>query len=124
MTTEHKHLIIRAEVRNVPRYEQNIIDWTKHLIDDIGMKILLGPYATYCDKPGNKGFTCATIIETSHVIVHTWDEQSPALVQVDVYTCGALDPQTVFDALDKWEPTKIEYKYLDREKNLKEIKID
>ena len=86
MTTEHKHLIIRAEVRHVPRYEQNIIDWTKHLIDDIGMKILLGPYATYCDKPGNKGFTCATIIETSHVIVHTWDEQSPALVQVDVYT--------------------------------------
>jgi len=115
---KHKHLIVRAEVSNPPRYEQNIIDWTKHLIEDIGMKILLGPYATYCDKEGNKGFTCATIIETSHVVVHTWDEQSPKLVQLDVYTCSELDPQTVFDALDKWDPIKIDYKYLDRETNL------
>ncbi len=118
---KHKHLIIRAEVSNPPRYEQNIIDWAKHLINDIGMKILLGPYATYCDKPGNKGFTCATIIETSHVIIHTWDEQSPRLVQLDVYTCSELDPQLVFDALDKWDPIKIDYKYLDRESELLEV---
>ena len=118
---KHKHLIIRAEVSNPPRYEQNIIDWTKHLIDDIGMKILLGPYATYCDKPGNKGFTRATIIETSHVVVHTWDEQSPRLVQLDVYTCSELDPQVVFDALEKWDPVKIDYKYLDRESQLIDV---
>lgn len=118
---KHKHLIIRAEVSNPPRYEQNIIDWTKHLIDDIGMKILLGPFATYCDIPGNKGFTCATIIETSHVVVHIWDEQSPRLVQLDVYTCSELDPQVVFDALDKWDPVKIDYKYLDRESQLIDV---
>ena len=118
---KHKHLIIRAEVSNPPRYEQNIIDWTKHLIQDIGMKILLGPYATYCDKEGNKGYTCATIIETSHVVVHTWDEVSPKLVQLDVYTCSELDIRTVFDALDKWDPIKIDYKYLDRETNLTEV---
>ena len=118
---KHKHLIIRAEVSNPPRYEQNIIDWTKNLIQDIGMKILLGPYATYCDKSGNKGFTCATIIETSHVVVHTWDEVSPKLVQLDVYTCSELDIKTVFDALDKWDPIKIDYKYLDRETNLTEV---
>ena len=118
---KHKHLIIRAEVSNPPRYEQNIIDWTKHLIQDIGMKILLGPYATYCDKEGNKGYTCATIIETSHVVVHTWDEVSPKLVQLDVYTCSELDIRTVFDALDKGDPIKIDYKYLDRETNLTEV---
>ena len=118
---KHKHLIIRAEVSNAPRYEQTIIDWTTHLIEDIGMKILLGPYATYCDKDGNKGFTCATIIETSHVVLHTWDENRPTLVQLDVYTCSELDPKTVFDALDKWDPIKIDYKYLDRESNLTEV---
>jgi len=118
---KHKHLIVRAEVSNPPRYEQNIIDWTKHLIEDIGMKILLGPYATYCDKDGNKGFTCASIIETSHVILHTWDEQRPTLVQLDVYTCSELDITTVFEALDKWDPIKIDYKYLDRETNLTEV---
>tara|TARA_B100000900_G_scaffold38443_2_gene28865 strand:- start:9586 stop:9957 length:372 start_codon:yes stop_codon:yes gene_type:complete len=118
---KHKHLIVRAEVSNPPRYEQNIIDWTKHLIEDIGMKILLGPYATYCDKEGNKGFTCATIIETSHVVLHTWDEQRPTLVQLDVYTCSELDITTVFESLDKWDPIKIDYKYLDRETNLTEV---
>jgi len=118
---KHKHLIVRAEVSNPPRYEQNIIDWTKHLIEDIGMKILLGPYATYCNKAGNKGFTCATIIETSHVVLHTWDEQRPTLIQLDVYTCSELDITTVFEALDKWDPIKIDYKYLDRETNLTEV---
>ena len=60
-------------------------------------------------------FTCVTIIETSHVAIHIWDEQSPKLMQLDVYTCGELDTQIVFDALDKFDPVKIDFKYLDRE---------
>ena len=61
---KHKHLIIRAEVSNL-RYEQNIIDWTKHLIPRHWHEDFARSYATYCDKEGNKGYTCATIIETS-----------------------------------------------------------
>lgn len=118
---KHKHLIVRAEVSNPPRYEQTIVDWVKHLIDDIGMKIMLGPYAKYCETEGNRGLTCVTIIETSHVAVHVWDEPSPCLIQVDVYTCGELDKDIVFDALEKWDPVKIDYKYLDRETGLIEV---
>ena len=115
---KHKHLIIRAECYNPPKYEQNLTDWVKALVRDIDMKILMGPFATYCDVTGNKGLTCVTIIETSHIAVHIWDEQRPSLVQVDVYTCGELDTQIVFDALNKWDPVKIDYKYLDRESQL------
>ena len=53
--------------------------------------------------------------------MHVWDEQNPAMMQIDVYTCGSLDPKTVFDALEYYEPVTIEFKYLDREHGLKEI---
>ena len=39
---KHKHLIVRAELHNIPKYEQTIIDWTNNLIRDIGMKVMLG----------------------------------------------------------------------------------
>jgi S-adenosylmethionine/arginine decarboxylase-like enzyme len=118
---KHKHLIVRAEVSNPPRYEENIVDWTKNLIRDIGMKIMMGPYAKYCTLEGNKGYTCITVIETSHVAIHIWDEPSPKLIQLDVYTCSDLDINTIFDALEKFDPVKIDYKYLDRESNLTEV---
>ena len=115
---KHKHLIVRAEISNPPICEQTITDWTSNLIRDIGMKIMMGPYVKYCDMEGNRGFTCVTIIETSHVAIHIWDEQSPKLIQLDVYTCGELDTRIVFDALDKFDPVKIDFKYLDREHEL------
>ena len=118
---QHKHLIVRAEVSNPPRHEQIIIDWSSNLIRDIGMKIMMGPFAKYCEMKGNRGLTCVTIIETSHVAIHVWDEGAPCLVQLDVYTCGDLNKQIIFDALEKFDPVKIDYKYLDREKEFIEL---
>lgn len=70
---------------------------------------------------GNRGVTCVAIIETSHIAMHVWDEQNPALMQFDVYSCGPVDPQIVFTALKCFEPASIEFKFLDREHGLKEI---
>tara|TARA_B110000908_G_C10198605_1_gene424206 strand:- start:243 stop:614 length:372 start_codon:yes stop_codon:yes gene_type:complete len=123
MTLVHKHVIIRAEVLNPPTDETHTSNDVKVLIEDIGMKILMGPYAKYCTMEGNRGLTVATIIETSHVIIHVWDETDPALIQLDVYTCGVFDPNIVFDWLKKYNPTKIDFKYLDRENGLTEIKL-
>jgi S-adenosylmethionine/arginine decarboxylase-like enzyme len=116
-------VIIRAEVLNPPTDETTTSNEVKVLIEDIGMKILMGPYAKYCTMEGNRGLTVATIIETSHVIIHVWDETDPALIQLDVYTCGVFDPNIVFDWLKKYNPTKIDFKYLDRENGLTEIKL-
>jgi len=87
------------------------------------MKILFGPEARYVNVPGNRGLTCFAIIETSHIVMHTWDECQPAMIQLDVYTCGALDTDVVFDALREFGVTKMDYKFLDRETDLKEIPL-
>lgn len=115
---EHKHLIVRAELDNPPYNPGDIKRWMTNLVDTIGMNILMGPYAVYSDMEGNQGLTAVTIIETSHIALHVWDEVSPALAQLDVYTCSTLDIQDVFKAIEEWSPTKIEYKYIDRENDL------
>jgi S-adenosylmethionine/arginine decarboxylase-like enzyme len=115
---EHKHLIVRAELKDPPYSPHEIKLWMKQLVDKIGMNILMGPYAVYSDMEGNQGLTAITIIETSHIALHVWDEAQPALMQLDVYTCSTLDIHAVFEAIKVWEPTKIEYKYIDREHDL------
>ena len=120
----HKHLIVRAEVNNPMICPDKVSkEWMPNLIDRIGMKILMGPYAVYSNMVGNRGLTCATIIETSHVVMHIWDETSPAMVQLDVYTCGPLDPYAIVDALAEMEPVHIDMKYLDREHDLTDLPI-
>jgi len=120
----HKHLIIRAEVNNPLTSAKKVSqEWMPALIDRIGMKILMGPYVVYSNVKGNRGLTAVTIIETSHIAMHIWDEMSPALMQLDVYTCGSLDPYDVVDAITEFDPVSIEMKYLDREHNLVEIPI-
>ena len=112
---KHKHMIVRAEVSNPPQYEQNIVDWVSNLIRDIDMKIMMGPYAAYCNTEGNRGVTCTAIIETSHVAVHVWDEQSPGLIQLDVYSCSDFAVEDVLQHLQQFDPVLIDYKFLDRD---------
>ena len=115
---EHKHLIVRAELNDAPYNATDIKLWMHNLVDKIGMNILMGPYAVYSDMEGNAGLTAVTIIETSHIALHVWDEVTPALMQLDVYTCSTLDINDVFESIQEWQPTKIEYKYIDREHGL------
>ena len=119
----HKHLIVRAEVTNPPKDETLAKEFLKELIEGINMKTLFGPEARYVDVPGNRGLTCFAIIETSHIVMHTWDESNPAMIQLDVYTCGALDTDVVFDFMRRFGVIKMDYKFLDRENDLKEIPL-
>ena len=119
---KHKHLLIRAEVSEPPETEEHIIFWMKQLIKKIDMKILAGPYASKVTKKGNAGLTAVTIIETSHVVMHTWDELNPAMIQLDVYSCGEFDEHDICKQIAKdFELSKIEYKYLNRETGLTDI---
>jgi S-adenosylmethionine/arginine decarboxylase-like enzyme len=119
---KHKHLLIRAEVSKPPLTEQHIIFWMNDLIKKIDMKILAGPYASRVNKKGNAGLTCVSIIETSHVIIHTWDENNPALIQLDVYSCKDFKKSDILECLEEFQPIQVDYKYFDRENNFKEIK--
>ena len=118
----HKHLIVRAEAKNPPMDEAILTEWFKKFIDEIGMKVMMGPYVKYSHMIGNRGITGAAIIETSHIVMHVWDEPDPALLQFDVYSCGEFDPETICEKIKKdFNTTKIEYKFLDRENDLSEI---
>jgi S-adenosylmethionine/arginine decarboxylase-like enzyme len=112
---EHKHLIVRAEINKPPFDEARIGDWLKKLVSDLGMKVMMGPIMGYSPVAGNRGLTAAVIIETSHVVLHAWDEDDPAMLQLDVYTCSKLNPQVIWDAIQEFEPVHVDYKLLDRE---------
>lgn len=115
MPLVHQHLIIRAEVENAPKCTMSIEVWLRNLIEKLGMKIMMGPYAAYSTMEGNRGLTAAAIIETSHVVLHAWDECSPNIIQLDVYSCAPVDIQVVLDALSEYRPVHVDYKFLDRE---------
>ncbi len=85
------------------------------------MKILHGPVSVYCNKLGNRGITAFAIIETSHIVLHTWDEDTPATLQLDVYTCSELEVDLVVKALSIFQPLKLDYKFLDREHGFTEM---
>ena len=77
---KHKHLIVRAECSNPPRYEQNILDWSSNLIRDIGMKIMMGPYAKYCHMEANSPKTQVPL----------WQKIiSPRLQTMDIFFRGS-----------------------------------
>lgn len=112
----HKHLLVNAQVTKPMTSAEEGMDFLRQLVHRIDMKILQGPYATYLDVPGNRGLTGIVLIETSHIAFHIWDEQSPALMQFDLYTCGPLHHQNVLSMIQqKFEPVKMEYLLLDRE---------
>ena len=126
MTQQHKHLIVRADIGWCPQEENlnKISDWIRSLIKKIDMKLLAGPYTTYVNEKDNKGMTSVAIIETSHIALHIWDEVSPGLMQLDVYSCANFNPPDVFDKVNElFQTIKMEYKFLDREKELVEVKV-
>jgi len=118
----HKHLIVRAESKRPPKSEEEMINWLNSFISNIGMKTMMGPYAKYCNMEGNRGLTIMAVIETSHIVMHVWDELHPALMQLDVYSCGEFDEHDICKKIAKdFELSKIEYKYLNRETGLSDI---
>jgi S-adenosylmethionine/arginine decarboxylase-like enzyme len=120
----HKHLIVRAEIKKPPQSESYFEGWLRDFIESINMKILIGPFVKYSNLPGNEGLTGGAVIETSHVIMHCWDRVEPPIMQLDVYSCSEFDPIKVCDKVKKdFDATKVEYKFLDRDKNLTEIHI-
>ena len=119
----HKHLIIRAEADKPPMDEDQLRSWMLYFISSIDMKVFMGPYVKYCNMPGNRGITAVAIIETSHIAMHIWDEPKPALMQFDVYSCGEFDVKDICDKIKKeFNTKKIEYKYLNRETGLVDLK--
>lgn len=112
----HKHLLVNAKVHNPIKTEQEGIDFLTNLVNQIDMKIIKGPFASYVDKDGNKGLTAIVMIETSHIAFHIWDETDPSLVQFDLYTCGQLELDKVLSIFkETFDVQNLEFVLFDRE---------
>lgn len=112
----HKHLLINAKVKDPINSEEAGIEFLRNLVDQIDMKIIKGPFASYVDKEGNRGLTAIVMIETSHIAFHIWDEVDPALIQFDLYTCGELDLDKVMSIFqDTFNLIEMDYVLFDRE---------
>ena len=112
----HKHLLVNAKVKNPINTEEQGIEFLKDLVNQIDMKIIKGPFASYVDKDGNKGLTAIVMIETSHIAFHIWDEVRPGLIQFDLYTCGELNLDKVLGIFkETFEVASLEYVLFDRE---------
>lgn len=117
MSLYHKHLLVNARIKNTFSSEEEGIDFLTRLVEAIDMKIIKGPFASYVDKPGNRGLTAIVMIETSHIAFHIWDEEDPGLIQFDLYTCGKLDLEAVIEIFYKtFNVVDMDYVLFDREK--------
>lgn len=120
---KHKHLIIRSEIKNPPKADdiEKMNFWFADLIHSIGMKILSGPYTVYSHMQGNRGFTGVCVIETSHIAAHFWDEDLPAVCQLDIYSCADFHVDVILEKMRQFDPVEVDYTFLDREDELRII---
>ena len=110
----HQHLLLRAFVHNPPKLEDDLNIWLTQLVADIQMKVVCAAKSKYVDAVGNKGLTGSINIETTHIAIHIWDEQVPARIEMDVYSCSCFDPNTVFAKLNEWGLHSVHYWLVDR----------
>lgn len=115
---KHLQLIISAEVNNPPKDPQVIDQWVLELIDKIGMKVLDGPHSLYSHDVGNRGLTTTATLNLSHMSMHCWDEISPGLINLDVYSCGHFEKETIFQHLEIFDPLRAHYTLIDRDRKL------
>lgn len=118
---QHKHLLLRAEVTAPPLQMDNLGLMLENLVKIIDMKILSGPHTAYCPVPGNEGWSGTVIIETSSITFHSWLESHYPVIQLDVYSCKDFDIAAVLNWLSVFKPSKIDYKFMDREDGFTEI---
>ena len=114
----HKHLIIRAEVNRPLVTEKSVRQWLRNLVKKIDMNIIKGPYASYVSKEGNRGVTGVVMIETSHISIHIWYEEKPALVQCDVYSCAEFSSNEVLAEFIPMDVVTIDQMQLNRANTL------
>jgi hypothetical protein len=117
----HEHLIVRAQIQHPPKSPSEALSFIKALLDRLGLVFLCPPIAAYCEDKGNRGVTALAAVNASHVALHTWDESTPAILQLDVYSCKHVDPLAVLEVMKPMVIVSAEYKLFDRSSGFAEI---
>jgi S-adenosylmethionine/arginine decarboxylase-like enzyme len=124
MILKHEHLLVRAELSEAVRDTAAVEAWLSNLITAIEMQTLKGPFSIYSTMPGNTGVTAGAILSTSHIMLHTFEDDDYTLLQLDVYSCSNIDVSKVMKNIESFfNPYKADYKFLDREHEFKDLII-
>jgi S-adenosylmethionine/arginine decarboxylase-like enzyme len=122
MGVNHLQQIIIGQVTKPPTDVDVVKQFMCDLVESIGMKRLIEPQAVYVEAVGNRGMTSCVLIETSHIAWHVWDEQTPGLLQFDLYTCGDLIAEQVLEIVKEFFGlTKYSVKVFDRAQEFTQI---
>lgn len=92
---EHKHLILKGEMQR-PLFPKDVQNWLKKLVKGLDMQLILSmpvnPMVAY-QGGDNPGVTGVGLITTSHIVIHTWDNDLN--FQLDVYSCKKFEPKYI-----------------------------
>jgi S-adenosylmethionine/arginine decarboxylase-like enzyme len=99
MDLVHQHLIITGRARHPVTGIIAAQRLLERLAESLHMRTILGPFAAK-GKEGYAGISAVSVIEFSNIALHTWVDESPALIQLDVYSCKPFDPQQVFRVIN------------------------
>lgn len=123
----HKHLLLAVDCKYPPKDEKEAIYFLQFLIKRVDMAIAenatlgLNPHGYVCHLPGNEGVTATGILETSHCAIHSWNLESPAKLQLDLYSCKDFDVPQIIDLANSFVIVKGSYMVIDRDTDLKVI---
>jgi len=127
MALKHKHLIISLDCKYPPKEAEEVEAFQSFLIKRIGMNIAKAdtlpknPMAYFCDTVGNKGVTGVGILETSHTAIHVWEEDFPAKMEFDLYSCSDFEVEEIVTMMKTFGIVKGNFYVLDRDTRLKII---
>lgn len=127
MGLKHKHLIVAVDCRYPPKDSEEAKHFLSFLIKRVDMAIaksqelLQNPMGYYCELPGNEGVTAVGILETSHCAIHSWNLESPAKFQFDLYSCKDFDVPQIIDLVNSFVIVRGSYMVIDRDTDLKVI---
>lgn len=115
MQLNHKHILVTARgLKNPPTDPEQVKNWLTRLVAAVNMKVLLGPYATYCEEPDNEGVTGIICLVTSHASIHVWHKAVEPFLKLDLYSCDDFESATVLNLLKEFEPSYTEHMVIDR----------
>lgn len=110
----HQHLLLRAYVNSPLQKEEELNQWLTELVSDVGMNVVVPAKSKYVDVTGNRGLTGSINIETSHIAIHIWDEEVPARIEMDVYSCASFNKETVLQKIDQLDLLNYHAMMIDR----------
>lgn len=121
---QHIQMIMTFAVERPPTDPAIMNETLRALVREIDMEPLTEPFSVYCHQEGNRGLTAIALITTSHIAFHSWDEETPAMVEFDIFSCKQFDPNVVLEFVDRHFGTLgVSFILVDRSATLKKNKF-